>query len=65
MRPRYKTAFKIACELLNGSMIGGIDKDKIFEYMIDKDGIVSSDSYEEYILNNIDKLAWWEWKDED
>lgn len=53
----YEDAFKIACELLNGAFIGGIDKDDIFERMMDKDGFVSSESYEKFILEHIDQMA--------
>ena len=61
----YEEAFKIACEMLNGTMIGGVNKDYIFEHMMDKDGIVTTESYEEFILEHIDQLAWWRWEDED
>lgn len=52
----YKRAFKIACELLNGAILYGVDKDSIFETMMDKDGIVINESYEEYILSHMDEL---------
>lgn len=52
----YRRAFKIACELLNGSVLYGIDADKIYEIMAAKEGVVSSDSYESYILNNLQEL---------
>jgi hypothetical protein len=52
----YRRAFKIACELLNGTRLYGVDADKIFEIMMNKDGIVTNDSYEEYILNHLQEL---------
>jgi hypothetical protein len=52
----YRRAFKIACELLNGTRLYGVDADKIFEIMMDKDGVVTNDSYEEYILNHLQEL---------
>ena len=52
----YYRAFKIACDLLSGAMLYGVDADKIFEIMMDKDGVVASDSYESYILNNLQEL---------
>ncbi len=52
----YRRAFKIACDLLSGSVLYGIDSDKIFELMMDKDGVVSNGSYEEYILNHLQEL---------
>lgn len=54
---RYKKAFKIACELLNGNFLFGYDIDSIFEEIMKKDGVVSSDSYEEFILKNLKKLS--------
>ncbi len=52
----YKRAFKIACELLNGNILYGMDSEKIFETMMDKDGIADNKSYEEYILSHMDEL---------
>ena len=52
----YRRAFKIACDLLSGAVLYGVDADKIFEIMMDKDGVVASDSYEEYILNHLQEL---------
>lgn len=54
---KYKKAFKIACELLNGGILYGYDSDRIFSEMMQKDGVVSSDSYEKFILNNLDRLS--------
>ena len=54
---KYKKAFEVACELLNGSILYGYDSDRIFSEMMDKDGVVSSFSYEEFILNNLDRLT--------
>lgn len=52
----YRRAFKIACELLNGDVLYGIDADTIFKIMMNKDGMTSSSSYEEYILNHLQDL---------
>lgn len=54
---KYKKAFRIACELLNGSRLYGYDTDIIFEEIMEKDGIVGPWSYEEFILNNLDRLS--------
>ena len=54
---KYKKAFKIACELLNGAGLYGYDTDRIFEEVMEKDGCVSSLSYEEFILTNLDRLS--------
>lgn len=52
----YHRAFKIACELLNGDVLYGVDSDRIFEIMMERDCIVANDSYEEYILNHLQEL---------
>lgn len=54
---KYKQAFRVACELLNGDMLYGYDADKIFEDTLDKDGVVTPYSYERYILRHLDKLT--------
>ena len=54
---KYKKAFRIACELLNGSILYGYDTDRIFEEMMEKNGIVSSFSYEDFILEHLDRLS--------
>ena len=52
----YRRAFKIACELLNWDVLYGVSADDIYELMMKKDGVVSSSSYEEYILNHLQDL---------
>lgn len=52
----YKRAFYIACELLNGNVLYGVDADKIYEQMMEKDGCVTYLSYIDYILNHLDEL---------
>ncbi len=54
---KYKRAFRIACDLMNGARIYGIDLDVLFEKIMEKDGVVSSHSYEEFIINNIDRFS--------
>lgn len=60
----YKRAFLIACELLNGSVLYGVDSDKIFETMMQNDGVVNSDSYKEYILSHLDELDKGQYKEQ-
>ena len=52
----YCRAFKIACDLLNGDFLYGVDTDKIYKLMMQKDNVVSGSSYEEYILNHLQEL---------
>ena len=54
---KYKKAFSVACELLNGDWLFGVDADTIFKEMMEKDGVVSCFQYEEYILNNLKRLT--------
>ena len=57
MRKKYKRAFNIACELLNGSTIYGVDAYRIFAYVLKTDGCVCASDYEEFLLNNIDRFS--------
>lgn len=59
----YRRAFKIACELINGAVLYGYDIDKIFEILMDEGGIVTSESYEDYILNHLDELDHGQYKE--
>ena len=59
----YRRAFKIACELINGATLYGVDTDKIFEIMMEKDGIVTNESYENYILNHLEELDHGQYKE--
>ncbi len=54
---KYKRAFRIACELLNCGSIYGVDYDMLFEKLMESNGIVSYWSYEEFILNNLDRFS--------
>jgi hypothetical protein len=54
---KYRKAFRIACELLNGSIIYGIDTKKLFAKIMEKEGFVGSFSYEEFILDNLDRFS--------
>ena len=53
---KYKLEFTVACELLNGAVIYGVDKDKVYEIMMERDGVVTGASYMEFIADNIDYL---------
>lgn len=57
MRKKYKRALRIACELLNGATIYGVDADTIFAYVLETDGCVGASDYEKFILNNIDRFS--------
>ena len=52
----YKQAFKVACELLNGNFLYGYDVNRIYEIIMNRDGVVAADSYEEFILNHLSEL---------
>ena len=53
---KYKKAFKVACELLNGDTLYGYDADRIFKECMEKEGVVSAFDYEEFILEHLDEL---------
>lgn len=52
----YKTAFRIACALLNGDSLYGTDAESIFSEIMKKDGCVCSFDYENYILTHLNEL---------
>ena len=54
---KEEIALNIACDLLIGSNLYGYDYDRVFEEIMDKEGVVSSDSIKEFILNNLEKLG--------
>lgn len=53
----YKRAFYVACDLLNGSTIYGIDADRLFEILMDREGVVSTNTYFEFIRDNLDRFS--------
>ena len=54
---RYKKALSVACELLIGANLFGTTEETMFAEIMDKEGIVSSHSYEKYILDNLARLT--------
>lgn len=54
---KYKRAFQVACELLNGNVVYGVDSDTIFQEVMEKDGFCCNKSYEKYILRNLERLS--------
>lgn len=53
----YEEALKIACELLNGATLYGVDKEKLFEVMMENEEFVSRNTWQKYILNNLDRFS--------
>ena len=56
MEYKYKRALRIACELLNGDCLYGVDSKVLFEKLMDADVCVSSIDYEKFILQNLDRF---------
>ena len=56
-KAQYKRAFEIACDLLNGSILYGIDDDYLFELIMKEYGIVSTFEYQEFILKHLDRFS--------
>ena len=58
---KYKRAFQVACALLNGDNIYGVEcsdfNDIIYQDAMEKDGFCCSKSYEKYILRNLERLS--------
>lgn len=55
-KAQYKRAFEIACDLLNGSILYGIDSDNIFGLIMKEYGIVSTLDYQKFILEHLDRF---------
>ena len=55
-KAQYKRAFEIACDLLTGSILYGIDDDYMFELMMKDYGIVSTFEYQKFILEHLDRF---------
>jgi hypothetical protein len=55
-KAQYQRAFEIACDLLNSSILCGIDID-LFELIRREYGVVSSDEYQKFILENLDRFS--------
>ena len=55
-KAQYKRAFEIACDLLNGSNLYGIDADNLFTLIMQKYGIVSTLEYQKFILEHLDRF---------
>ena len=53
----YKAALRVACELLNGDVIYGIDADTLFSKLMETEGGVCSLTYEDFILKNLDRFS--------
>ena len=56
-KAQYKRAFEIACDLLTGGIIYGIDTDNLFEHLMHKYEVVSTYEYREFILENLDRFS--------
>lgn len=56
-KAQYKRAFEIACDLLNGSSLYGIDADNIFGLIMQEYGIVSALRYQKFILKHLDRFS--------
>ena len=56
-KAQYKIAFEIACDLLIGGTLYGIDADRLFILIMQEEDIVSSFEYEKFILKNLDRFS--------
>ena len=55
-KQKYKEAFTVACELLNGDCLYGWDSDRIFDTTLDEKGVMSALDYMDFILDHLDLL---------
>lgn len=56
-KAQYKRAFEIACDLLNGGNLYGVDADELFTLIMQEQGIVSTLDYQKFILENLDRFS--------
>ena len=56
-KAQYKRAFEIACDLLIGSSLYGIDADNIFGLIMQEYEVVSTFDYQEFILEHLDRFS--------
>ncbi len=54
---KLEKALEIACELLNGGVIYGIDADTLWSKVMESEGYVSSWNIKDFILDNIDRFS--------
>lgn len=54
---KLEKALEIACELMNGSIIYGIDEETLFNKVMELEGYVSSWNIKDFILGNIDRFS--------
>lgn len=56
-KKKLEKALEVACELLNGGVLYGIDADTLWSKIMESDGYVSSGNIQEFILKNIDRFS--------
>ena len=54
---KLNKALQISCDLLNYSIIYGIDADRLFELVMDRYGFVCGTTYAKFILKNLDRFS--------
>jgi len=54
---KLEKSLEIACELMNGSIIYGIDEETLFNKVMELEGYVSSWNIKDFILKNIDRFS--------
>ncbi len=56
-KKKLEKALEVACELLNGGVLFGIDSDTLWSKVMESEGYVSSGTIKEFILKNIDRFS--------
>jgi hypothetical protein len=54
---RLEKALETTCELMNGSILYGIDADTLWNKIMELEGYVSPWNLKEFILNNLDRFS--------
>lgn len=56
-KAQYKKAFEIACDLLSGGILYGIDADYLFDLIMQEYDMVCTFDYQKFILEHLDRFS--------
>ena len=56
-RNRYKESFEVACALLNGGVLYGIDSNELFRIIMEKEGSCMDLNFQRYIYKYLDRFS--------
>jgi len=57
MRIKFNIAFRVACELLAGNVVYGIDAEFLHNYLLENNDVISYITYYNFIMDNLDRFS--------